>query len=124
MIIPREFPDGWNTDAMCPVCGHTLRIRTNRRTKVQFLACAHPGCRHTERISDSWHTEKRPASADGSGLMEALDEALRAGGLVDGVDEHGRTGTKGAGMPFFFKKDGNGKRLLDGRLWEEMPEVK
>lgn len=26
-----------------------------------------------------------------------------------------------AGVPFFFKKDSNGSRLLDGRLWEEYP---
>ena len=27
-----------------------------------------------------------------------------------------------AGVPFFFKKDSNGNRELDGRLWEQMPE--
>jgi len=26
-----------------------------------------------------------------------------------------------AGVPFFFKRDGNGNRELDGRLWEEFP---
>lgn len=29
-----------------------------------------------------------------------------------------------AGVPFFFKKDSEGKRELDGRLWEQYPEVK
>lgn len=28
-----------------------------------------------------------------------------------------------AGVPFFFKKDSRGKRLLDGRTWEQFPEV-
>jgi protein gp37 len=27
-----------------------------------------------------------------------------------------------AGVPFFFKRDSDGNRELDGRLWEEMPE--
>jgi protein gp37 len=27
-----------------------------------------------------------------------------------------------AGVPFFFKKDSNGNRELDGQLWEEMPQ--
>lgn len=29
-----------------------------------------------------------------------------------------------AGVPFFFKKDSDGSRLLDGREWNEMPRVK
>lgn len=29
-----------------------------------------------------------------------------------------------AGVPFFFKRDSSGNRELDGRLWEEWPEVK
>lgn len=97
MIIPREFPDGWNTDVMCPVCGHTtLRVKTNRRTRVQFLAC--PVCEYAQRIPDLWHTEQRQTIGNESGLMESLDDALRAGELVDkvdGVDEYGRTGTRG-----------------------------
>jgi len=29
-----------------------------------------------------------------------------------------------AGVPFFFKKDSDGSRLLDGRTWEQFPEVR
>ena len=29
-----------------------------------------------------------------------------------------------AGIPFFFKKDSNGNHELDGRTWEQFPEVK
>ncbi len=29
-----------------------------------------------------------------------------------------------AGVPFFFKRDGSGRHELDGRVWEEMPEVR
>jgi len=28
-----------------------------------------------------------------------------------------------AGVPFFFKKNSNGSRPLDGREWNEFPEV-
>ena len=28
-----------------------------------------------------------------------------------------------AGVPFFFKRDSDGSRLLDGQLWEQMPET-
>jgi protein gp37 len=28
-----------------------------------------------------------------------------------------------AGVPFFFKRDGEGRHTLDGRLWEEMPDA-
>ena len=29
-----------------------------------------------------------------------------------------------AGVPFFFKRDSDGNRILDGQLWEQWPEVR
>ena len=34
-----------------------------------------------------------------------------------------RAQCRSAGVPFFFKRDSNGSRLLDGRKWEQYPET-
>ncbi len=35
---------------------------------------------------------------------------------------HLRTETRSQGIPFFYKRDSDGSRLLSGHKWEEMPE--
>jgi ssDNA-binding Zn-finger/Zn-ribbon topoisomerase 1 len=54
---PPKFPDGYESDILCPLCNppRKLVVKTGRLTGNQFLGCPNwPECDYTRSIPEAW----------------------------------------------------------------------